>query len=204
MLRTNSNKNLLLNLIGILLILFFIIRLIFLIKDGEIISIFWLCNHAMLIMGIAILIRSSFWLAAEISFAFVGVLVWITDYFSKILFNIHLFGSTDYLFPIVNKGFFLTTSMVHLFSLPLGILAFFLISTKQKHAWKGAILHVILLIPPAIYFGEYYNLNCLLKPCISWLSCCTFYPILFPIAYIIVFIIPTNYFLNKLLSKTNQ
>ena len=132
-----KNKDVLLNIIGVLLILFFVIRTIFLIKDGSFQDIFWLCNHAPLIFGIAILFRSSFWITAEISFVFIGVLVWVIDYFSKIIFDFHIFGSTAYLFLITNQGFFYVTSLIHLFSLPLAIWALLLIKKKEPSAWKG-------------------------------------------------------------------
>ena len=195
-----KNKNTLLNAIGILLIVFFIIRTIFLINEGSFADIFWLCNHAPLVLGIAILFRSGFWITAEISFVFAGVFIWVADYFSKILFNIHVFGSTDYLFPITNQGFFYVTSLVHLFSLPLAIWALFLINKKEASAWKGAIIHAIILIPFTVYFRE-YNLNCFLEPCISWIPSFYLYPLVAFVGYFILFVIPVNKILVKLLKE---
>lgn len=193
-----KNKDALLNIIGILLILFFVIRVIFLIKNGTLEHIFWLCNHAPLIFGIAILFRSSFWITAEISFVFAGVLIWVIDYLSKIFFSVHIFGSTSYLFPIANYGFFYVTSLIHLFSLPLAIWALFLIKKKEPFAWKGALIHAVVLIPFVVYFREAYNLNCFLEPCISWIPNFYFYPIIAFIGYFILFVIPINWILVKL------
>ena len=196
-----KNKNVLLNAIGVLLILFFIIRAIFLIRDGSAENLFWLCNHAPLILGIAILFRSSFWITAEISFVFAGVFIWVIDYLSKIIFDFHIFGSTAYLFPIADYGFFYVTSLIHLLSLPLAIWALFLIKTKEPSAWKGALIHAIVLIPFVVYFREEYNLNCFLEPCISWIPCFYFYPVLAFIGYFILFVIPINLILVKFLDK---
>ena len=204
-----KNKNTLLNLMGVLLIIFFVIRVIFLVRDGSLENIFWLCNHAPLILGIAILFRSSFWITAEISFVFAGVFVWVADYLSKIIFDFHIFGSTDYLFPIIDQWFFYVTSLIHLFSLPLAVWALFLIKKKHPFAWKGALIHAVVLIPFVIYFKEKYNLNCFLEPCISWIPCFYLYPLVAFIGYFILFVIPVNKILVKLLnkaikSKTNQ
>lgn len=196
-----KNKNTLLNAIGISLIIFFIIRTIFLINEGSFTDIFWLCNHAPLILGIAILFRSGFWITAEISFVFAGVFIWVADYFSKILFNIHVFGSTSYLFPITNQGFFYVTSLIHLFSLPLALWALFLINKKEPSAWKGAVIHAIVLIPFAVYFREQYNLNCFLEPCISWIPDFYLYPVMAFIGYFILFVIPVNKILVKVLKE---
>jgi hypothetical protein len=156
----------------------------------------------MLITGIAILFRSSFWLLAEISFISAGVLIWVTDFFSKIIFDIHIFGSTDYLFPIVDKWSFIATSIVHLLSLPLAIFAFFLINKKEKAAWKGAMIHAAFLIPFIIYFGEFYNLNCLLKSCVSWIPNFSLYPIIFLVGYFVLIVIPINILFNKLIKRS--
>jgi len=199
------NKNILLNTIAIILIIFFILRTTYLLQEEILVHIFWLCNHAMLIMAIAILFRNSFWLLAEISIASVGVIIWILDLISKLLFNFHIFGSTAYLFPIVSEGFFFVTSMVHLLSIPLGIWALFLIGKKSPSAWKGSLIHAIILFPFILYFKD-YNLNCFLKPCISQIPNFTLYPLIFILIYFILFVIPINKGLNKLLkkSKINQ
>jgi len=195
------SKNNLIDFIGVLLIFLFVLRFISLLRGETIIHIFWLCNHVPLIMGIAILLRSSFWLTAEISFLFFGFLGWIIDYLSKMFFGIHILGTTSYLFPITDPVFFYATATAHILTIPLALIAYFLIKKQEPSAWKGALIHAIVLIPFLIYFGEHYNLNCFLKPCVDWVTNFTLYPLAIFAVYFLVLVIPINYILVKISKK---
>ena len=81
-----------LNAIGILLILFVGLRVYFMIMYGTLVDFLWLCNHAPLLIGLAILFRSYFWLIAEISLLAVGSLNWSLDFLSKLFFDKYLLG----------------------------------------------------------------------------------------------------------------
>jgi len=169
-------------------------------QDESPIYFFWLCNHIPLIIGIAIFFRNSFWLTAEISLLFFGSLNWSLDFLSKLIFDQYLLGSTDYIFTGISIQS-ATSILLHLSTLPLTLLAFFIIHEKNKTAWKGSLLHMIILTPISFYFGMEYNLNCLLKSCIDWLPTFNLYPIMFFISYFFLFVIPINWGLNKLLEN---
>ncbi|MFH1365445.1 MAG: hypothetical protein ABIH28_02595 [archaeon] len=201
MIKPKISKDFLLNFIGFFLIFLFVLRLFSLFIGENIIHFFWLCNHAPLIIGLAILFRKSFLLTAEVSFLFVGFLSWVLDYLFKLFFNAHLFGTTAYLFPITNFFFFSITTTVHFLTFPLALIALFLIKKPEPKAWKGALIHAIILIPFSVYFGEKYNLNCFLKPCINLFPDIIFYPLLFLFSYFVLIVIPTNIFLTKLIKK---
>lgn len=195
------NKEIILNVIGFVLIAFFVFRLVCLIRDDMFVDILWLCNHVPLILGIAVLYRSSFWITAEISFLFFGAIGWIIDYLSKVIFDFHIFGSTDYLFPVANTEFFIVTSIIHLCTIPLGIISLFLIKKSVKGSWKGAILHGLILFPFAYLAGRENNINCLFESCTPNLFEIPFYSIVSVLGYFAFFVIPLSKFLEFLLSK---
>ena len=193
-------KNQILNIIGILIIIFSLARIYALFNYSTPIHLFWLCNHIPLIIGIAILFRNPFILAAEISLLLFGSLNWSLDFLSKLIFDKYLLGSTSYIFVAMSADSGISI-LSHLSILPLALLALFLIRKPKPTAWKGSIIHMTALIPASLYFGKFYNLNCFMKPCISWLPNFTAYPIIFFITYLTIFVIPTSLILAKLLSK---
>ena len=189
---------------GIVMIVLSLIRIFMILKFGTPTSLFWLSNHVPLILGIAILLRSSFWILAETAFIFAGEIGWTIDYLFKLSFNKYLVGSTAYMFNPDFATRLYISSLLHLIVVPFGVMAFLLINKKQQKAWKGVALHLALLIPIIIYYGNDLNLNCLFKSCINWLPTIPLFPILFPIFYALVCVIPIIYFLNKLVSNSSQ
>ena len=193
-------KECVLNAIGVLLILLASLRIYSMLMHGTLVDFFWLCNHAPLLIGLAILFRSFFWLTAEISLLAVGSLNWSLDFLSKLFFDKYFLGSTDYIFTAISPESAISI-LLHLGVLPLAVLGFFLIQKpkeKKVNAWKGSLLHVLILVPFVLYFGEAHNLNCFLKPCISWMPDFSLYPVLFSVAYFVLFVIPVNWVLVKL------
>ena len=191
----NLNKNLILNVIGIFLIILGIIRILQLIFFGTWIHSFWLCNHILIFMGIAILFRNSFWLIAEFSFLFFGQLIWIFMFLSYALFGIIIPGGSVHL--IHGPGFINVISLLaHFLTLPLGFIAILFLNKKEKFAWKGSILHSLILFPFVIYFGSRYNLNCLFNPCLGWIPNFSLYPIFIYVFYFGVLVIPVVWLIN--------
>jgi hypothetical protein len=193
-------KNQILDIIGIVIIVLSLLRIYILITDSTYIHIFWLCNNIPLIIGISILFRSSFFLIAETSLLLVGSLNWSLDFLSKLFFDKYLLGSTSYIFTAFSADSGISI-LSHLSILPLAIIAIFLIGKPEPKAWQLSLVHMIILVPASFYFGEFYNLNCLLKPCISWLPDFAIYTPLFFIIYFTIFVVPINMLFTKLLRK---
>lgn len=193
-------KNQILNTIGILIIILSLLRIYTIINYATPVHIFWLCNHIPLIIGISILARNSFLLAAETSLLLIGSLNWSLDFLSKLIFDKHILGSTSYIFTAISTDS-ITSILSHLSILPFAILALFLIKNPKPKAWQGSLVHMLILIPASFYFGKFYNLNCLLKPCTSWLPNFTLYTPIFFITYLTLFVIPISLLLAKLLDK---
>ena len=183
-----------LNIIGIFLVVLGIIHLIQTILTVEPIHVFWLCNHVILFIGIAILFRNSFWLRAEFLVLFLGQIIWIINFIFKI------FGSA---FVVIDYRINFIPAIVHLLTLPLGFVAIMLMKKEEKSAWKGSLLHMIVLLPVVLYFGSYYNLNCLLKPCVTWLPNISIYPFGIFLFYM-AFIIFLNYVIEWIIKKFSK
>lgn len=195
-------KNTILNTIGILIIILSLLR-IYTIINSTPIHIFWLCNHIPLIIGISILARNSFLLAAETSLLFAGSLNWSLDFLSKLIFDQYLLGSTSYIFAAISTDSTISI-LSHLGILPLALLAIFLIKKPKPKAWHGSLVHMLILAPIPFYFGKFYNLNCLLEPCASWLPNFPIYPPIFFATYLVLFVIPTSLLLAKMLTKRKK
>jgi hypothetical protein len=195
----NFSKDFLLNSIGIFLIVLGLIRIFQLLFFGVPMHIFWLCNHVVVVMGIAILLRSNFLLIGEFCFLFVGQLVWIIGFLMFNIFGIVLEGNSTNL--IYDPTFVnIITVLVHFLTLPLGFLAIWLIGKKEKFAWFAGIIHSVILLPIVLLF-PYYNLNCLNSPCIAIFPDTLLYSIIFVPFYFLVTVIPINYFVNWVLKK---
>lgn len=196
-------KNVLLNVIGVFLIVLGLIRIIQVLFFGVPVHVFWLCNHVIVIMGIAILFRKSFLLIGEFSFLFLGQFIWVLAVILYGLFGIVVPGNSAYL--IYGGGFInLISVLVHFLTLPLGFWAIILIGKKEKFAWTVGLIHTIILLPIVLYFGAQYNLNCLIKPCLSFFPDITLYSILIIPLYFLLFVIPVNYLVNRLISKKKK
>jgi hypothetical protein len=185
------NKEVVLNIIGIFLIALSIVHLIQTIFFVDPVHFFWMCNHVILFIGIAILFRNSFWLMAEFLILFLGQFVWIINFFFKI------FGNA---FVVISYRIDVIPAIVHLVTLPLALVAILLLNKKEKFAWKGSLLHAVILMPFIFYFGSYYNLNCFFNPCVNWIPDISSYPIFIFLIYF-AFIIALNYFLNWIIDK---
>jgi hypothetical protein len=195
------SKDFILNSIGIFLIVLGLIRIFQLLFFGVPMHVFWLCNHVIVLMGIAILFRSSFWLIGEFCFLFVGQFIWIVGFLLFAIFGIVLPGNSTHL--IYDSSFMnVITILVHLLTLPLGFWAIMILRKENKRAWIGGIIHSFVLLPIVLLFPS-YNLNCLNSPCLSFFPDTLLYSILFVPMYFVFLVIPLNYLVNWFVRRKN-
>ena len=192
-------KHFILNLIGLVLIIISLLRFYSLYLEDMGFHIFWLCNHIPFIMGLAILFRNSFILIGEFCLGFLGMFVLILDYFSYAIFKISFTGNTEF---FSTGTYFIIAFFLHILTLPLAFFAILMLNKKQEKAFFISIIHFLLLIPPIIYFGYEKNLNCFFGSCLSFLPTFKFYTIFLLAAYFLIFILPINYLINKLLKNS--
>jgi len=202
-----KKKNFWLNFIGIFLIVMGLIRIMQLILFVQPIHILWLCNHIIVLIGISILFRSSFWLTAEFIFLFFGQLVWVVVLLLFFIFGIVLPGNSAYLIygTLEGLGFLNWVALlVHFLTLPLAFIAILLLNKEEKFAWKGSVLHGLVLVPFILFFGSFYNLNCFYKPCLEVIPNVPLYPLFVFITYFLILVIPLNYLVNWIIRKRNK
>ena len=196
-----EKKRIILNIIGITLILFSLVRFYFLYTEGISFHIFWLCNHIPLIMGLAILFRNSFVLIGEFSLGFMGMVFWMLDYFYFLLFGVSLSGNGEF-FSI--GAYMVVAFVLHALTLPLAIWAIILIGKRETKAFIVSIAHFIILIPIIIYFGVEKNVNCFFESCLNFLPTFRFYTFFLMFAYLLLFILPINWVINLALKNKSH
>jgi len=196
-------KSVWLNIIGIFLVVLGLVRIIQLLFFGVPVHVFWICNHILVFMGIAILFRNTFWLIAEFIFLFVGQFIWVIAFVMYFFFGVIVPGTSTHL--IYDSQFINIISLiVHFWTLPLGFIAILILNKQEKFAWKGALLHTAILFPFVIYFGSQYNLNCFFKPCLDFIPNVSLYPLFIFLFYFLVFVIPLNYLVNWIIKKSSK
>mgnify|MGYP001579157849 CR=1 FL=1 len=164
-------KTIILNILGIFFIGFGLLAIIQAIKTENPSGIFWLCYAAMILIGIGALRKDSFLIASQINLLFIPLLFWVFDFIYILFTGNSLFGLAEYFFT----GNFLKLSRIisteHLFLLPLGFLALYLIKLKRKDFWKVSVLQIVLfyLVTLALTDPE-KNINCVFESCFAFIG----------------------------------
>ncbi len=187
-------KERILNIIGIIFLILGIAslsRVFFTVATWQ--NVFWWCDHAVLIMGLAILFRNRFWLTAELNIALIPQFLWSIDFFSKLFFNKFIFGFTAYMFE--GHWAFKLLSYQHLFVFILALIALILLGNADKRAWIGSLIHGIFLFIAGLLIPAYYNINCVHKNCLNFQAEPYF---LVWWALFIVMVLITNFILVKI------
>ena len=199
-----QQKEYILQCIGVVLITWSLLNIFFTVRDGSWQHVFWLSNHIGLVLGSAVLLRKSYWITAELALGFVGEMGWSVDYVGKILFDIHILGSTSYLFVEGYPSTLFFSTLQHLFIIPLGVWALWLLAKPEPAAWKGALFHACVLLLISFPFGVSLNLNCFLESCVSWIPTFPWYPLFWMIVYFGVFVIPIHKGIVYLMRKKSN
>ena len=185
------NKKIFLTIIGIFYIVLGLTGIIVNIRAGTSYNLVWFCNHASIILGIAFLFRSSFWVTAEINIGLIPQLLFSIDFLGKLIFDKFVFGFTDYMFsPHFGKIFFIL-SWNHVFMMPIALIGLYFLKAR-KDAWKGSFIHGLLLIPLSYIFANGMNLNCMHESCVPFIPTTQFYNLYWPPIMLIGIIIPTQ------------
>jgi hypothetical protein len=156
----------------------------------------WLCNHAMIIAGLAILFRNRFWLTAMLNWAVLPVSAWCIDFLGRLLFGVHILGITEYMFtgPMLTK----LLSLQHLITVPLMLYGLLLMGRPDKKAWTGTALHAAALWAISYFIiTPDYNINCAHAACSITLSWLPAYRIMWPVMAFAMFSL-TNFFMVRI------
>ncbi len=152
----------------------------------------WFCNHAMIIVGLAILKRNRFWLTAMLNWALIPVGLWIIDFLVRLLFGVHLFRITEYMFQ--RPWWQDLLSLQHLVTVPLMLWAMYLLGRPHARAWLGTAIHgAVLWVISYFLISPDYNINCVYETCARVLAIPN-YVLWWPIIAVTIFFVT-----NKLL-----
>ena len=161
-----TNKELFLNIIGFIFLLFGIVAVLnsFYIHNPN--QIFWNCYIGCLLFGIGVLRRNGALIGAQICILAIPVIIWNVDFIFRLITGDILFGFTSYMF---SEGFNIgkIVSLQHLFVLPLGIFALSKIKTAHFNFWKIALVQAFLMFIPVYFLTDHLdNINCVFASCI--------------------------------------
>lgn len=196
-------KGLFIKLLGIFFIVFGLLAMIQAIIKGEPILILWICYIGMIIIGIGCLVNNREIILSQLNILTIPLFLWDIDFISFLIFNKSIFGLVDYFFKepsIISR----LISLEHLFLIPLGIIAFYLVKNKKvkkNYAWKLSLIELTLIfIILRVINIQDNNLNCAFYSCIPYLNPEPYWLWWFVIIFIVVIItdfIYRYFFYNK-------
>lgn len=165
---------------------------------------FWFSDHVAFVLAIAVLMRKRAIVTGEMCIALIPETIWTLDFLGKILFNRFIFntvGVANYLFV---EGAFVArwqnfSTLQHLFILPLGLLALWIMKA-DKNGWRFALIHAAALWIISFAIGSAYNVNCIFDPCALGIKKMGYYMIIWPLV-IAFFIMASNLFLTKIFKE---
>lgn len=164
----NKYKDSVLNFFGALLLAIGFAAVANSLHLGKPMQVFWICYLGLILIGIGILLRSSFVVASQLNILVIPLIVWNIDFFHWVVFRKQLWGVTDYLFldGAFDLGSFI--SLQHLFTILVGLYAIYLIGLKRRDAWKLSMIEVTLYyFASRLFTSPELNVNCVFEPCVE-------------------------------------
>jgi hypothetical protein len=193
-------KNSVLNALGVVFLAFAALAFfnaIFIINDVE--HLFWISYMMLLLMGVSLVTKNSYLLAACLNIIVVPYFLWTFDFFYILVVGESVLNIADYFFwpgPLISK----IVSAQHLFSFVLGIYALSIMRLKRKDSWKlsFAILTIMFVLSVALTSPP-NNINCVYESCIGisvpqGMHILVWFASLFTIAFLTNFLWRAKYF----------
>lgn len=163
-------------------------------------TFFYFCNHIPILIIIFLIYKKYNYLKALINIGFLIQFGWILDFFSKLIFDYYLFGSTFYIFENLLSFSSLISILIHTTTL---IPLFFIIKkekTNEKSLYYSIIYLIFIFLLTILFTNPLYDINCVFNACqINFLQINYFTWIYLPLT-IISIILPT-YFIQKHFEK---
>ena len=160
-------KKLFLNFFGIFYIFIGILAFYNSIANSGYSSVLWISYTVMLLIGLGMLLRSSYLIGSQINIVFIPYLVWSIDFFYNLFFQKSLWGLTDYIFlsrSVISQ----IISLQHLFIIPIALISLHFIKSKKVNSWIFSILQVAIFFFITRIFSEpSSNINCVFKDCLG-------------------------------------
>lgn len=160
-------KNLL-RILGVIYVILGIIAFYNAIRYTETAGILWFSYVAFFLIGIGLLTRSSYLIASQLNIVLIPYIIWNIDFFYVLFTGNSLWGITNYFFT-PRQTLAQLISLQHLFTIPISLLAIYLIKLKRKDFWKFSALQVaIFFFLVRIFSSSRENINCVFENCIPF------------------------------------
>jgi len=135
-------------------------------KNGALHDFAWFSNHTFLILGLAVMFNSRFWVFAELCIGFFSELTWCLEFFYRLFTGVDLWGSTAYMFTDTGINMLQLYSFSHILFVPMAIYALYLLGGPARGAWIGSIVHAALLFNVGMLIDPVFNVNCTHRSCL--------------------------------------
>jgi hypothetical protein len=163
-----ENKEGILNGIGIVFLFWGVVAVINSIYLGNYDQIIWFCYIGLVLLGVGILMRNSWLVGIQLAVLGIPLLVWDIDFVYFLFTWEPLFGITDYMFNANRELISNLISLQHIFTLPLGIYALYLIKGGRSDFWKGALVEIVAVYLSSLLVGKSSNVNCVYESCVNF------------------------------------
>lgn len=166
----------------------------------------WICSLTLIFLSVGLIRRSSLLITSVFSIILVVQSVWILDYLWIIYFGYPVNGNAEYLFQTGYPIDEFLNSLRHLFIIPIGFYGWLMLRKPAKKAWVLTSAFVFSALIFSYFFTDpKINLNCVFRPCISFLKFGLPQEIYFMIFLFSLFIITLimHFLLNSIIGYVN-
>lgn len=159
-------KDVFIDLIGFLMLMLFVVQAGLLYLSNELRYLWWFSNHAPLIIGLALIFRSSVWLTAEVAIGIIPEAIWITDFVYHALTGSFLTGVTSYLAQLQSVQY--VVALQHLVVIPFALACLWILGSEN--GIMISFSHGVVLWLSGYILSPELNINCSHKACVSFLE----------------------------------
>jgi hypothetical protein len=164
--------------------------------------ILWFSYIGMILLGIGVLKRDSMLVLSQLNILGIPYLFWNFDFYYQLFSGKTLLGIAEYVFvpgPIIGK---IITSQ-HLITIPLALVAIYLIGLKRKDAWKLSFIQLIIVFFITRFAtSPVENVNCVYKNCANFnFGFLPYWVEWFVAMFLLVYV--TNWIVVKIFYKKN-
>ncbi len=128
-------------------------------------QVLWFCYLGLIILGIGILSKNSYFTASQVAVLAIPLIVWDIDFVYRFFTGISLFGITDYYFTGYFPLFSSIISLQHFFTVPLALYTLYLMKIDRFDFWKVGFIYVVALFVVGRISVPDTNINCVKTFC---------------------------------------
>jgi len=166
-------------------------------------DLFWFCYLGSILLGIGIIFRNITLIKSQFYILIIPDIIWSIDFLVHLIRGKSIFGIVDYFF-VETRWIVKIVSLQHIYSIPLVILAVFLIGKAIKTENRALLMSFIQItftyLATTIFTPPEANINCAYRLCGSIVLSPNYYPLLWFAASLIMLFL-TRSLVNKILQS---